>query len=899
MTRAALKSHVPLFDIMVAAVKKPLPRGLILFLCLASLSGSGLPAGRTAAKPTPQATLPTPDAFFGQVQTLLQKKDLAGYFDLLAPDIRDLERERLNSFFRDFQMDSVRLRLAGKRTGEDGSTRLYCQAYFENAYAVMIESWQFTLVVRDGHWEVVAKDILANANRLYKIRIPAGRSERVRAVEISHHDIRLSFTDAVVFHNNLPDIETAFLIMGKGTVRFSPSDAVEKHELELLYARPFLEDDIDYVYVRCSSSFASSRITFTRGEALPAVTADETARAAAIFARNYPRSFTIESSLDREFLSLLPQGDEAVFEFKARRAGELTYIYYPYADDEVNLYDRSKERIVCLYSPGQEGHLREKRFYVSFADKFEIDRYQLDLSYSPSESYLSGKARISVVSRTEALDTVKFRFNPDLEILRINDQERRELFYTRDRLRKLLYVYFITPAAQKKTVWVEIYYRGRIQPPLPTTDVFGQVGPRTKFVFRPRYDTYLFSHSGLWYPAPPEEQYFRARLKLVVPPEYRCVSNGELVESGRWNEMGDVIEIAKAGSAVYTFETKSPVKYMSFIVGRFDRPKDSAEPIPIRSFVSTEVLEGDASLLASARSILNFYIRSFGPYPYEKLDIVTRLFPTAGGHSPASFVVLNEVPWFSNNRYSTLSDNPANLSAWDEYFLAHEIAHQWWGQGVSYLTYKDQWLSEGLAQFAAASYLRDKYGEKAYTAILSKFARWTEKKSVKGPIALGSRLSYYDFEAYQAVIYDKAALVLFMLRDILGPEVFFSGLKEFFAKFRYSAARTENFIAVMESVSGRDLKEFFQGWFRSWELPAVQTSWSEESTTSGVRLRVRVTQTRGRFVFPLWVEWTSRGQAHREMFVIDQPSQEVVLTVPGKVDRVVFNPLRLVPGKFS
>jgi hypothetical protein len=628
------------------------------------------------------------------------------------------------------------------------------------------------------------------------------------------------------------------------------------------------------------------------------VTPAEEARAGALFARSYPRSFTIESSLDREYLSLLPQGDEAVFDFKARRAGELTYIYYPYAEEEVSLYDRAKDRIISLYTPGEKEDLREKKFYISFTDKYNVAHYQLDLSYSPFESYLSGKARISIVSRTAALDTVKLRFSPDLEILKIMDQEKRELFYTRDRIRKLLYVSLATPPAPRSTFWVEIYYRGRMRPPVPTTDVIGQSAPRNKFVLRPRYETALFTQSGLWYPEPPQEDYFQARLKLVVPPEYRCVASGELVENGRWNEMNDVVEIEKTGNAVYTFETKFPIKYISFIVGKFDRPREAAEPVPVKVFVSTELLDSDPGLLDKTRSILEYYIRSFGPYPYEKLDVVKRLFPTAGGHSPASFVVLNEPPWFGDP-YPLAADSPVTLSGWDEYFLAHELAHQWWGHGVSYLTYRDQWLSEGLAQFAAASYLRAKYGERAYAAIVGKFAKWVEKKSFKGPIALGSRLSYFDFEAYQAIIYDKAALALFMLQDVLGPDVFFSGLKEFFAKFKYTAARTDKFIAVMEKVSGRDLRDFFEGWFHSWELPAVQTSWSEDRTPSGVRLRIRVSQTRGQFVFPLWVEWSRRGQTHREMFVIDKPSQEIVLTLPEKADRVVFNPLRVVPGKFS
>jgi len=138
-----------------------------------------------------------------------------------------------------------------------------------------------------------------------------------------------------------------------------------------------------------------------------------------------------------------------------------------------------------------------------------------------------------------------------------------------------------------------------------------------------------------------------------------------------------------------------------------------------------------------------------------------------------------------------------------------------------------------------------------------------------------------------------------MLQDLLGDEVFFSGLREFFSKYKYGPARTENFIATMERVSGRDLQSFFRGWFRSYELPEVQTSWAEENTGEGSRLKLRVTQTRGRFVFPLWIEWTSRGVTHSQMTVIEEASQEIVWPVPGKVDRVRVNPRRAVPGKFS
>jgi hypothetical protein len=886
-----MENNVPPSGIMVSAVRKTIVRGVLLCLWLPVLA--------SAVKTAPQAAPQTSEALFAQIQGLLQKRDLSAYLDLFAPDLRAGEKDRLTTFFDDFGMDSVKVRFAGKRTGDEAGTRLYGQAYFQNAYSVMIESWQLTVAARDGRWEVVGKEVSGNIGSLYKIKIPAERAEHVRSVEIRHRDIRLSFTDAAVFYDNIPGLETAFLITGRGTVRFSPSDAIEKHQLELLYKKPYLEDDIDFAYIRCSNGFASSNIKIGLAEGEPEVSQLERDRAADLFARSYPRSFTIESSLDKEILSFLPQGEEAVFDFRGRRSGELTYIYNPFSDEQVNLYDRAKERIISLYTPADGGDSSARRFYISFAEKFDIDRYELDLSYSPSDSYLSGKARISVVSRTEALDTLKFRFNPDLEILKIADQDKRELFYTQDKLRKYMYVYFIDPPSPRKSVWVEVYYRGRMSPPPPTADVVAQAVSRDKLVFRPRFETYFFSQSGLWYPAPPEEDYFLARLKLVIPPEYKCVANGDMVEKGRWNEMRDVVEIEKSGSSIYTFETRFPIKYMSFIVGKFDHPKDSPGPVPVQTFISTEINESDPSLVDQAKSILDYYIRSFGPFPYEKLGIVKRLFPTAGGHSPASFIVLNLAPWRADTPYPMMSDNAVNLSEWDEYFLAHEIAHQWWGQGVSYMTYKDQWLSEGLAQFAAASYLRNRYGERAYASILKKFSQWTMKKSAKGPIAIGSRLSFFDFDAYQAVIYDKSALAMFMLQDLLGGDVFFKGLREFFEKFKYSAARTENFISVMERVSGRSLTNFFQGWFRSYELPEVQTSWSEEGAASGPRLKIRVTQVRGRFDFPLWIEWTSRGETRSEMAVIDKPTQEIVLEVPGKVDKVRINPKGLVPGKFS
>jgi aminopeptidase N len=165
---------------------------------------------------------------------------------------------------------------------------------------------------------------------------------------------------------------------------------------------------------------------------------------------------------------------------------------------------------------------------------------------------------------------------------------------------------------------------------------------------------------------------------------------------------------------------------------------------------------------------------------------------------------------------------------------------------------------------------------------------------------MGSRLSYYDFDAYQAIVYNKAALALFMLRDLVGREPFESGLRAFFEKHKFRAARTGEFIAAMESATGRELRDFFQGWFFSWELPEVRTTWTERAVAGGVRLDFRVNQLKGRFVFPLCVEWTlPGGESGRTMIVVDQATSEASLTLPRRPVKVRVNPDRAVPGRFS
>lgn len=839
------------------------------------------------------------DDFACRLQKSLQDRDRAAYLAFFAPALREAEASALDDHFVIEGLTAVKSRRAGVADAESDRPRVFLQVMFESDLAAVVESWQLVLGREGDAWTVREKTVAGTISNLRKLRIPETPGLRAARVEITHTDFRLTFENAAVYPDNLPGIETALVVVGRGRVRFEPSNAEERHQLELVYKKPVFEDTVESVYLRAADGFFPKAVRIEpAGPGAPAVTPLETATAAAVFGRNYSRSFTIETPFSRQPLSFLPQGEETVIEFRTKGSGDMTYFYSPFSKEEVSLFDRSRDRLVSLYSPEEEGAPALRRMYVSLGESSDIRHCDIDVGYDPESRDLSGKARIEVLSRSDALDHLKFRLASELDILKVVDGAARELFFTRDKLRKIVYVYLLSPLRKGETGVVEIVYRGRIAPPIPTTDV-APGGVQDRYTFRPRYLTTLFTQSADWYPGPADEDYFTARLKVLVPPDTLCVSGGRLVERGRFAGAEDVAEIAKLGNPYFIFEFRQPVKYLAFLAGRVDPMSASAAAVPVEAFAAADIVLQRRDYGPDARRILDFYAGLFGPFPYERLSIVHRLWPTSGGHSPAGFVVLNEPPWIGDRPFPANLSSPVDLSSYENYFLAHEIAHQWWGQGVGWDSYRDQWLSEGLAQFAAALYIREAYGERAFASSLKKFAAWTDRKSFRGPISLGSRLSYTDFEAYQAIVYDKASLALFMLKDVVGEPAFFSGLRDFFAANRYSPARTADFVKAMEKASGRDLSRFFSGWFSSHELPRASVTAEPAREGEAHVLRVRVVQLNGPFVFPLVLTWLENGRPARASVVVEERDREFLLPAAAKPEAIRVNPDRAVPGKFD
>lgn len=828
----------------------------------------------------------------------LERMDGEAYASYFPLDSQEEEKKSFDSFLEEENIEMVKV-FPSRAKIDNFQAETKLKILFIQSKLVIIDIWNIQFQKKDNQWWVTGKEISPERRILYRLKIPGEKVELARRVEIKHVDLELNFTDAVCFYDNLPQMETALLVIGKGEVRFTPSNENEQHHLQLMFGQKELRDSLKYAYLRFSTSFFNENIKIEGVNSHWSPSQSLLNKAYSLFVRHYPRSFAVENSLMNEFLSFIPQGDEVVFEFEGEKKGIMTYVFSPFTEEEVNFFQWRGDRIVSLYSP--EVEKGQKRMFVSFGRMFDVEAYEIEIDYNPQKSYLSGKARIKITPQVDSLESLKFKFHPNLEVLKVYDQNKNELFFNRDRLRKIFYVYLLESQRKDRPFYIEVYYRGEIKPEQLMSDVlyFPQYEEEIIFI-QPKYETYLFSQSSYWYPSPPNDDYFQVELRAVVPPGYSCIANGIMLGEGQLKMTERVEELEKIGNQYCTYKTRYPVKYISFIVGKFENRGKKEGKIPLAYYQASDTGAFHREWLEEARQVVEFYSQLFGDFPYEKLYLVQRLWPQKGGHSPASFIILNELPRIPAAIRLSKAYSSVDLSRWKGYFLAHEIAHQWWGQALSWETYHDQWLSEGMAQLAVVLYLEKKYGEKAYRQIIKNMTKTVNDKSKIGPITMGSRLSFLDFEAYQTIVYNKSVLVLLMIKDIIGEDNFFEHLRNFFNDYKFKAARTSDFFRYLKRDSNPILlpSDFKRKWFDSHHLPVVYIYYSVKTKKSPMELMVEVTQGQDWFPFPLKIEWEERGKKIRKQINVNDRLTKITFPLAQLPKKIKFNPFQEIPGKF-
>jgi aminopeptidase N len=236
-----------------------------------------------------------------------------------------------------------------------------------------------------------------------------------------------------------------------------------------------------------------------------------------------------------------------------------------------------------------------------------------------------------------------------------------------------------------------------------------------------------------------------------------------------------------------------------------------------------------------------------------------------------------------------LMDDPTNFSDVPDFFFAHELAHQWWGHGVAGQNYRERWLSEGAAHYAAALWVRRSQGEATFRDVLRRMARWAFRHGDEGPLILGYRLGHLkgNPQVFRAVAYDKGAYVLHMLRGIVGEEAFRRALVQFQAEHRFSKAGSDDLREALQAASGKELEAYFHDWVYGTRLPSLHVSSRSAKAPSGFEtvVDVRAQHLPGPVPVEVSVDYPG-GRAARKVLLAPEGGRFTIETpgMPGKVE---------------
>lgn len=350
---------------------------------------------------------------------------------------------------------------------------------------------------------------------------------------------------------------------------------------------------------------------------------------------------------------------------------------------------------------------------------------------------------------------------------------------------------------------------------------------------------------------------------VIAPDHYQVVGNGRLVER---SDVGD-------GTRRTHWSSTAPLPPKVMVIGaaRFAvRNLGLVDGVPVSAWVYPQNRTEGFYDYALATRVLRVFELHVGPYPFAKLANVqskTRY----GGMENAS-----------NIFYSERSVSGTRAS---EGLIAHEVAHQWFGDAVTERDWHHIWLSEGFATYFTQLYNELVHGRDemvrgmrgARQTVIAFHAANPELPVIAEQLTDPNEL--LNRNAYQ-----KGAWVLHMLRRQIGDDAFWQGIRDYYRTYRDGNALTEDLQRIMEDASGQELQWFFDQWTRVPGHPVLAGDWTHDGDDGAVQLRLTQTQpSDAPFRFALDIGIDRGGDARIDVHTVHMSQVEQTFTLPAEV----------------
>jgi len=299
----------------------------------------------------------------------------------------------------------------------------------------------------------------------------------------------------------------------------------------------------------------------------------------------------------------------------------------------------------------------------------------------------------------------------------------------------------------------------------------------------------------------------------------------------------------------------------------------AARGVPLSLWLFPPDADAATRMFGRTALMLEYFADRLGPFPYAKLAQVQSTIRYLGMENASAIF------------YAETELQGPDV---DEFPVAHEIAHQWWGNSVTPADWDDLWLSEGFATYFDALFYEHVDGPES---LRRRMAEGTKTiLELRDPGAVVDPGITDPRRKLTSIVYRKGAWVLHMLRHRIGDEAFFAGVREFYQDHAGGNATTADLRRVFEGHTSDPLEAFFDQWLRRSEIPELRVAWGWDAASRQAVIEVQQIQGGEPYEIPLQIAFHVGDEIQKRTITLRQTRDEARVSLPAPPTAIDLDP---------
>jgi tetratricopeptide (TPR) repeat protein len=510
--------------------------------------------------------------------------------------------------------------------------------------------------------------------------------------------------------------------------------------------------------------------------------------------------------------------------------------------------------------------------------RLRVDDYQIEAELEPHLHQITARAKVKFTALQD-LSVAVFELHNDLRVTRVLDEKNQPQSAERVTQDSTVRVQLPAGLSKDASTTLTFEYEGQLESgdnsPVPGLKL-AYIGDDTSYLF----------YAGRWFPVSGYGlNRFTSTISVTVPAHMLVIGSGTAT-------VRDAPASKKPNASVlptktFTFVSTKPSFPGSIVAGVFQEYKSDEAGLDLHVFFKPTHQSLAPTYTTTAVQEFTYFITLYGLPPSQKLNVVELPGDT--------------LPYLWAPEIAGLA-GPSITEKTNYRLLADAIAHQWWGVSVSPATKDDWWLSDGFSRYSEAMYVENAAGAAGLEEAVKDMSVGALAYDTV-PLSSASKLDIFSTE-FQSLATDKGAMILHMLRWVMGEDKYNKTMREFAAEFAGKSASMDDFRAIAEKNYGEQLTWFFSQWLDSTGAPEFKVKYTtyrlggnfaKESQTKqerspGFRVTGEISQDLDLFRMPVDLRIDTDGKTENQRVEVVGTTSPFSIETFGRPRRIAVDP---------